>query len=56
MKKEDYTTGHLFDYRYIEENYVLIAKGLSKQKFEPYDNLKKYKMKDNLNKFILLRL
>ena len=31
MKKEDYTTGHLFDYRYIEENYVLIAKGLSKQ-------------------------
>ena len=26
------------------------------QKFEPYDNLKKYKLKDNPNKFILLRL
>ena len=26
------------------------------QKFEPYDNLKKYKIKDNPNKFILLRL
>ena len=26
------------------------------RKFEPYDNLKKYIMKDKPNKFILLRL
>ena len=26
------------------------------QKFEPYDNSKKYKIKNNPNKFILLRL